>query len=446
MPFGCQSSARLTPRRPLSLAGLAWPRWRASVGRVLSTPWVSQIDLYAGALFVHICLGWNFYLSTILMLAVTALYTIAGGLAAVIYTDALQTLIMVVGAVILTVKAFEQIGGYDQLASAYARAVPSRIISNTTCHMPRADAMHMFRDPYTGDLPWTGMTFGLTVMATWYWCTDQVIVQRSLSARDLNHAKGGSILASYLKMLPMGLIIMPGMISRVLFPGPDSNAATSKCHVCVSGETAATPPSGMPSPQGPDPETQVGVGSFPVYLSCLPHPPRPRRRLQEAQREPAGVSPLTVLPSRRGETHPTRPGAQRSPQTQCTAGKSLALTGPLSPPGKAGSGSASLGLSDPKAQMDTGRWHHGLQTVLLGSRSGPGAALSRRQRWLSCLLTDPQCPRGGQAGGHHLSVSCFPLCQLEGSDAQEHIGHAAHCPKVGTVPSRPGIPLPATTE
>ncbi|KAM9748898.1 sodium/mannose cotransporter SLC5A10 isoform 2-T2 [Dama dama] len=178
-----------------------------------------SIDLYAGALFVHICLGWNFYLSTIIMLAITALYTIAGGLTAVIYTDALQTLVMVVGAVILTIKAFEQIGGYEQLAEAYARAIPSRTISNTTCHVPRADAMHMFRDPYTGDLPWTGMTFGLTIMAAWYWCTDQVIVQRSLSARDLNHAKGGSILASYLKMLPMGLIVMPGMISRVLFPG-----------------------------------------------------------------------------------------------------------------------------------------------------------------------------------------------------------------------------------
>ncbi|XP_019512258.1 PREDICTED: sodium/glucose cotransporter 5 isoform X3 [Hipposideros armiger] len=178
-----------------------------------------SIDLYAGALFVHICLGWNFYISTILMLVITALYTIAGGLAAVIYTDALQTLIMVVGAVILTVKAFDQIGGYEQLAAAYARAVPSRTVPNTTCHLPRADAMHMFRDPHTGDLPWTGMTFGLTIMATWYWCTDQVIVQRSLSARDLNHAKAGSILASYLKMLPMGLIIMPGMISRALFPG-----------------------------------------------------------------------------------------------------------------------------------------------------------------------------------------------------------------------------------
>ncbi|XP_014398344.1 PREDICTED: sodium/glucose cotransporter 5 isoform X2 [Myotis brandtii] len=188
-----------------------------------------SIDLYAGALFVHICLGWNFYLSTILMLAITALYTIAGGLAAVIYTDALQTLIMVVGAVILTVKAFDQIGGYEQLAAAYAQAIPSKTVANTTCHLPRADAMHMFRDPHTADLPWTGMTFGLTIMATWYWCTDQVIVQRSLSARDLNHAKAGSILASYLKMLPMGLIIMPGMISRALFPDDVACVLPSEC-------------------------------------------------------------------------------------------------------------------------------------------------------------------------------------------------------------------------
>uniref|UniRef100_A0A8C6G306 Sodium/mannose cotransporter SLC5A10 n=1 Tax=Moschus moschiferus TaxID=68415 RepID=A0A8C6G306_MOSMO len=161
-----------------------------------------SIDLYAGALFVHICLGWNFYLSTVIMLAITALYTIT---------------------------AFEQIGGYEQLAEAYAQAIPSRTISNTTCHMPRADAMHMFRDPSTGDLPWTGMIFGLTIMATWYWCTDQVIVQRSLSARDLNHAKGGSILASYLKMLPMGLIVMPGMISRVLFPDDVGCVVPAEC-------------------------------------------------------------------------------------------------------------------------------------------------------------------------------------------------------------------------
>ncbi|XP_004381047.1 sodium/mannose cotransporter SLC5A10 isoform X1 [Trichechus manatus latirostris] len=188
-----------------------------------------SIDLYAGALFVHICLGWNFYLSTTLMLVVTALYTIAGGLAAVIYTDALQTFTMVVGAVILAVKAFNQIGGYDQLEAAYAQAIPAKTINNTTCHLPRTDAMHMFRDPYTADLPWTGMTFGLTIMATWYWCTDQVIVQRSLSARDLNHVKASSILASYLKMLPMGLIVMPGMISRALYPDDVGCVVPSEC-------------------------------------------------------------------------------------------------------------------------------------------------------------------------------------------------------------------------
>ncbi|KAK2111033.1 hypothetical protein P7K49_010779 [Saguinus oedipus] len=73
-----------------------------------------------------------------------------------------------------TPPAFDQIGGYGELEAAYAQAIPSRTIANTTCHLPRADAMHMFRDPHTGDLPWTGMTFGLTIMATWYWCTDQV--------------------------------------------------------------------------------------------------------------------------------------------------------------------------------------------------------------------------------------------------------------------------------
>ncbi|KAM9695226.1 sodium/mannose cotransporter SLC5A10 isoform 2-T2 [Trichechus inunguis] len=161
-----------------------------------------SIDLYAGALFVHICLGWNFYLSTTLMLVVMALYTIA---------------------------AFNQIGGYDQLEAAYAQAIPAKTINNTTCHLPRTDAMHMFRDPYTADLPWTGMTFGLTIMATWYWCTDQVIVQRSLSARDLNHVKASSILASYLKMLPMGLIVMPGMISRALYPDDVGCVVPSEC-------------------------------------------------------------------------------------------------------------------------------------------------------------------------------------------------------------------------
>ncbi|KAL8175316.1 UNVERIFIED_CONTAM: hypothetical protein K2H54_019491 [Gekko kuhli] len=141
-------------------------------------------DLYSGALFVQVCLGWNLYLSTVLMLAVTAVYTIAGGLAAVIYTDALQTCIMIVGAVVLAVMAFDKIGGYRNLEEAYLNAVPSTVIPNTTCHRPRPDALHLFQDPSSDDLPWTGMTFGLSVLATWYWCTDQMFRLGQFGQRD----------------------------------------------------------------------------------------------------------------------------------------------------------------------------------------------------------------------------------------------------------------------
>ncbi|KAL1022419.1 hypothetical protein UPYG_G00026730 [Umbra pygmaea] len=175
-------------------------------------------DIFSGALFIQVSLGWDLYLSTVVLLLVTALYTIAGGLTAVIYTDALQTVIMVIGAFVLMFIAFDKVGWYEGLLEQYKQAIPSVTVPNTTCHLPRSDAFHIFRDPLTGDVPWPGLLFGLTVLSTWVWCTDQVIVQRSLSAKNLSHAKGGSLLGGYLKVLPMFFIVMPGMISRALYP------------------------------------------------------------------------------------------------------------------------------------------------------------------------------------------------------------------------------------
>uniref|UniRef100_H0WR46 Solute carrier family 5 member 9 n=1 Tax=Otolemur garnettii TaxID=30611 RepID=H0WR46_OTOGA len=175
-------------------------------------------DIFSGALFIQMALGWNLYLSTGILLVVTAVYTIAGGLTAVIYTDALQTVIMVGGALVLMFLGFQEVGWYPGLEQRYKQAIPNATVPNTTCHLPRPDAFHMLRDPVSGDIPWPGLIFGLTVLATWCWCTDQVIVQRSLSAKSLSHAKGGSVLGGYLKILPMFFIIMPGMISRALFP------------------------------------------------------------------------------------------------------------------------------------------------------------------------------------------------------------------------------------
>ncbi|XP_057211789.1 sodium/glucose cotransporter 4 isoform X8 [Triplophysa rosa] len=177
-----------------------------------------DINIFSGAVFIQVSLGWDLYLSTVVLLTVTTLYTIAGGLTAVIYTDALQTVIMVVGAFVLMFIAFDKVGWYEGLLDQYEKAIPAITVPNTTCHLPRADAFHIFRDPLTGDLPWPGLIFGLTVLAMWVWCTDQVIVQRSLSAKNLSHAKGGSVLGGYLKLLPMFFIVMPGMISRALYP------------------------------------------------------------------------------------------------------------------------------------------------------------------------------------------------------------------------------------
>uniref|UniRef100_A0A4W3KHZ0 Solute carrier family 5 member 9 n=1 Tax=Callorhinchus milii TaxID=7868 RepID=A0A4W3KHZ0_CALMI len=174
-------------------------------------------DIFSGALFIQVSLGWNLYLSTVILLIITAIYTIAGGLTAVIYTDALQTVIMVAG-VCLIGFGFIQVGWYKGLEEKYFQAIANVTVANTSCHIPRADAFHMFRHPVTGDIPWPGLVFGLSVLATWCWCTDQVIVQRSLSAKNLSHAKGGSVLGGYLKMLPMFFIVMPGMISRALYP------------------------------------------------------------------------------------------------------------------------------------------------------------------------------------------------------------------------------------
>ncbi|XP_025960434.2 sodium/glucose cotransporter 4 isoform X1 [Dromaius novaehollandiae] len=202
-------------------------------------------DIFSGALFIQVSLGWNLYLSTVVLLAVTAVYTIAGGLTAVIYTDALQTLIMVLGALVLMFIGFEKVGWYEGLKEKYSTAIPKVIVPNTTCHLPRADSFHLFRDAVTGDIPWPGLIFGLSVLALWCWCTDQVIVQRSLSAKNLSHAKGGSVLGGYLKIFPMFFIVMPGMISRALYPDEvgcvDPNICRKVCGAAVGCSNIAYP-------------------------------------------------------------------------------------------------------------------------------------------------------------------------------------------------------------
>ncbi|KAG7459457.1 hypothetical protein MATL_G00210810 [Megalops atlanticus] len=192
-----------------------------------------SVDMYAGAVFIQQALQWDLYLAVILLLVITALYTVAGGLAAVIYTDAFQTVVMLIGALTLMGFSFNEVGGWEALHDRYWEAIPKIRDPNTTCGLPREDAFQLFRDPITSDLPWPGVLLGMSVPSIWYWCTDQVIVQRSLAAKNLIHAKGGSLLASYLKVLPFFMMVLPGMISRILFPDEVACADSDACkQVC----------------------------------------------------------------------------------------------------------------------------------------------------------------------------------------------------------------------
>ena len=169
------------------------------------------VSIFAGAIVLKAVLGWGMVESSIALLLATGIYTVAGGLAAVIYTEVIQTIILVVGALILMFIGLNKVGGWSGLQAA----VPP-------------DFFHMMKASTDKDFPWTGIFFGAPLLGIWYWCTDQVIVQRVLAAKNVAHARAGTILAGFLKILPVFMLIIPGMIARALYPeemAADSNAA-----------------------------------------------------------------------------------------------------------------------------------------------------------------------------------------------------------------------------
>lgn len=203
-------------------------------------------DLFAGAMFIEKAMNWDMYSAIILLLAISAVFTISGGLTAVIWTDFIQTILMVGGAIVLTFYSFDKAGGYDKVVNDYMHAeANSSLYANSTfayenCGKVPGDAMHFFRSVTSPDLPWTGITFGLTVSAVWYWCSDQVIVQRALAAKSISHAKAGTILAGYIKILPLYILVFPGMIARILFKDVIACASPEECEKACGSASGCT--------------------------------------------------------------------------------------------------------------------------------------------------------------------------------------------------------------
>jgi SSS family solute:Na+ symporter len=160
-----------------------------------------SVSLYAGALVLRAVVGWDFYTSATVMVIATGIYTIFGGLAAVIYTELVQAVVLLAGAVVLTLIGLDQAGGIGALRAA----VPG-------------DFFHMIKPVSDPAFPWTGIFFGAPILGIWYWCTDQMIVQRVLGAKSETHARGGALLCGLLKITPVFVLVLPGLIARALYP------------------------------------------------------------------------------------------------------------------------------------------------------------------------------------------------------------------------------------
>jgi solute:Na+ symporter, SSS family len=168
-----------------------------------------SLTIFAGAIVFEV-MGLEFWTGAVVVVIATGIYTIFGGLRAVIYTDMLQMFVLVGGAISITVFGLAELGGWEGMRDILAQAAGKD---------PNLQEYHFFslwRPGSDADFPWTGILFGAPILGVWYWCTDQFIVQRVLSAKDISNARKGTIFAGFLKLLPLFIFIIPGVIAFAL--------------------------------------------------------------------------------------------------------------------------------------------------------------------------------------------------------------------------------------
>lgn len=161
-----------------------------------------SVTIYAGGIVVSELIGIPFWYGAIGIVIFTGIYTVIGGMKAVIYTETLQTVILILGSVCITYLGLQEVGGWSQLHETVIAVSP--------------DHFNMWRPMNDPDFPWTGLLFGGTIVGIWYWCTDQYIVQRTLAANNIKIGRRGAIFGAYLKLLPILIFLVPGIIAFAL--------------------------------------------------------------------------------------------------------------------------------------------------------------------------------------------------------------------------------------
>ena len=162
----------------------------------------------------------SFWIGSVLVVVMTGLYTIVGGMRAVAYTEAVQTAVLVLGSLLLTVFGLIRLGGWDELRTVLGpelfnlwKPLTPAGVESTWLPVKETGRMAWY---FNQDYPWFGMLFCAPIVGLWYWCTDQYIVQRTLGAPNEREARRGTIFAAFLKLLPVFIFIIPGMIALAL--------------------------------------------------------------------------------------------------------------------------------------------------------------------------------------------------------------------------------------
>jgi len=197
-------------------------------------------SLYTGAVVMHGLFGISedHILLTIFIIAgLTGLYTIIGGLMAVVVTESLQTIILLIGAIFITGYAMYYVGGFSGIYDTLE--AKGQLVKMTVLRSVEEQP----------ELPWYAVLLGYPVIGIWYWCTDQTIVQRVLGARDENHARVGPLFCGFIKILPVFLFVLPGLMCYVLLEqgrldASEFPAVTVGEQVEIDGRPISVPKSG----------------------------------------------------------------------------------------------------------------------------------------------------------------------------------------------------------
>jgi len=169
-----------------------------------------SVLLYAGSMLLNSFLGLDLAVAAFTLIACAGIYAVTGGLKAILHVDVFQTAVIVLGALAMSIWGLPNFTGLSAM---------------TMTASPSFDKLNAAQS-----LSGIGMLFGLPIIGLWYWCTDQYIVQRVLGGKNLNHIRSGTILAGFLKLVPMMLLVFPGFIAFDFFNRPDHALNTSTLH------------------------------------------------------------------------------------------------------------------------------------------------------------------------------------------------------------------------